>query len=299
MQRHQDTGPHTLSYTVPEDEAVNADHLISSDDPGADLVERARAVCLLLAATVRDFLVDDVDDPDAPFDAVELEMAHAHTTGLVQPTRYYWTADGTRRALPGEGDLDHLTGLVLWELGDHSRAAWSPLCTLQGTTPDAALYRLDLTQAQAATIRVTDAERDPTFESATTGLDIVTQYLQGRSSVAEAGPTRSAEAAPAPTQADFTTAVTAVLHPADGWHHAPHVLERALTLHTTSTPPCLTPDTHPRDLDALAGAIADILRTAENTTDITPDTLADIAETTFQDEVDAARFAHVRHIRQA
>ncbi|MGW2587851.1 hypothetical protein ACWCYZ_42470 [Streptomyces virginiae] len=216
-------------------------------------------------------------------------MAHAHATGLVQPTGHYWTADGTRLALPDEGDLDHLTGLVLWELGDHSRAAWSPLCTLQGTTPDAAVYRLDL--AQAATIRTTDAERDPTGESATTGLDIVTQYLQGRSPVA----TGNAEADPA----DLTTAITAVLHAADGWHHAPHVLERALTLHATKTPPGLTPDTHPRDLEALAGAIADILRTAEDTTDITPHTLADIAETTFQDEVDAARFAHVRRTRQA
>ncbi|MEU4360149.1 hypothetical protein [Streptomyces virginiae] len=27
--------------------------------------------------------------------------------------------------------------------------------------------------------------------------------------------------------------------------------------------------------------------------------LADAAEATFQDEVDAARFAHIRHIRQA
>ncbi|MCX4722038.1 hypothetical protein OG818_40820 [Streptomyces virginiae] len=292
MQQHHDTDPHTLSYTVPEDEAVNADHLLGSDDPDADLVERARAVCLLLAATVRDLLVDDVDDADAPFDAVELELAHAHATGLVQPTGHYWTADGTRLALPDEGDLDHLTGLVLWELGDHSRAAWSPLCTLQGTTPDAALYRLDLTQA--ATIRTTDAERDPTAESATTGLDIVTHYLQGRSPVTETGATRNAEADPA----DLTTAIIAVLHAADGWHHAPHLLERALTLHTTNTPPRLTPDTRPRDLEALAGAIADILRTAEGT-DITPHTLADIAETTFQDEIDAARFAHVRRIRQA
>ncbi|MFD9619722.1 hypothetical protein ACFWB2_20905 [Streptomyces virginiae] len=162
-----------------------------------------------------------------------------------------------------------------------------------GHHPRRSLYRLDLTQA--ATIRTTDAERDPTAESATAGLDIATHYLQGRYPVAETGATRNAEADPA----DLTTAITAVLHAADGWHHAPHPLERALTLHTTNSPPRLTPDTHSRDLEALAGAIADILRTAEDTTDITPHTLADIAETAFQDEVDAARFAHVRRIRQA
>ncbi|MFF3726873.1 hypothetical protein ACFYYM_31405 [Streptomyces erythrochromogenes] len=283
MQQHQNTGPRTLSYPVPDDEAIDTARLISSDDPDADPIDAARATCLLLAAAVRDLLVDDAFDPAAPFDAVELEMAHAHTTGLVQPTGHYWTTDGTRLPLPGQDARDHLINLVLWDLSDHSRAAWSPLCTLQGTTPDAAIYRLDLTQA--ATIRLTDAAApDPAAESATTGLGIVTQYLRGHSTTTSA---TGGEATP--EQDAFTTAITAVLHAADGWHHAPRVLEHALTLHTTSTPPRITPDTHPRDLEALAGAIADILRTGENTTGISADTLVGIAETAFQDEADAAR----------
>lgn len=281
--------PLRLSYTIPDGEAVDAARRIGSDDD-ADVIDAARAVCLLLAVTVRDFLVDDVDNPEAPFDADELEMAHSRATGLVEPTGYYWTTDGARLVLPSERDLDRLTDLVLWDIGDHSRAAWSPLCTLQGTTPDTAIYRLDLNQAAA--LRLTDAEYDPAAESATTGLDIVTRYLGNRAATPETDPARSAEAAHA-------TAITAVLHAADGWHHAPHDLERALTLHTTGTPPHLTPDTHPRNLEALAGAIADILRTAENITDITAHALVDIAETTFQDEADTARFAHVRHVRQA
>ncbi|WP_405444575.1 hypothetical protein [Streptomyces erythrochromogenes] len=286
----QHTGPHTLGYPVPDDEAVDTARRISSDDPDADPIDAARATCLLLAAAVRDLLVDDIYDPTAPFDAVELEMAHAHATGLVEPTGHYWTADGTRLPLPGEHDRNRLTNLAQWDLGNHSRAAWSPLCTLQGTTIDAAIYRLDLTQA--ATIRITDPQHDPAAASATSGLNIVTRYLQGHSAAS------SEEAAPAPAQDAFINAVISVLHAADGWHHAPRVLERALTLLVTSTPPRPAPDTHPRDLEALAGAIADILRTGENTTGTTAYSLADAAEATFQDEVDAARFAHIRHIRQ-
>ncbi|MGN5392548.1 hypothetical protein [Streptomyces sp. JL7001] len=286
--QQQNTRPATLSYPAPDDEAVDTARRISSDTPDADPTDAARATCFLLAAAVRDFLVEDIYDPAAPFDAVELELAHAHATGLVEPTGHYFTADGTRLPLPGERDRDRLINLVLWDLGDHSRAAWSPLCTLQGTTTEAAIYRFDLTQAAA--LRVTDAPRDPAAASATTGLDTVTRYLHGHTYTPR---TKTA------AQEAFTADVVAVLHAADGWHHAPRVLERALTLLVTSTPTRPAPDTHPRDLEALAGAVAHILRTGETLTGTTAYTLADTAETAFQEEADEARFAHIRHTRQA
>ncbi|MFH8642723.1 hypothetical protein [Streptomyces goshikiensis] len=136
--------PEGQSYRVPDNEALR-DALALADSCLVGREAAARTMCVLLAATIRDLFTDY--EPEAPFDAVALELL-LHISGRVSPSGWYWTADGTRRELPGAEDTYHLSE---WsgELGKANRAGWLPLCTLIGGTMQFTRYRLDLARAAA------------------------------------------------------------------------------------------------------------------------------------------------------
>lgn len=96
-------------------------------------------------------------------------------------------------------------------------------------------------------------------------------------------------------------AVSDVLHHADGWHHAPSVLNRAFGLHWTSLNPKIRAipaeyGTDTRALDALAGTVAALFAAAA-AHDISDEDVADRAESHFLEDAEMARWAAVRAAR--
>ncbi|MFE3557284.1 hypothetical protein ACFXKW_20815 [Streptomyces sp. NPDC059193] len=132
------------SYTLPD--CIYLAEAADVDPTTADPAHVARAMCLLLAGTVRDLLTET--DHDAPFDATGLELCLLHATGEVKATGFYWTAGGEYREFPGVEDTYHLNGWTC-DLNDHNGEAWKPLCDLIGGDVNATRYRLDLTRAAA------------------------------------------------------------------------------------------------------------------------------------------------------
>ncbi|MGW2725587.1 hypothetical protein [Streptomyces sp. NPDC001492] len=111
---------------------------------------------------------------------------------------------------------------------------------------------------------------------------------------------RSAEPA-----AMLAAAVGDVLHHADGWWGPEDVLTRAFGLYWKSPRPYAenvrvpAPEygTNTRGLDALAGTVACLYAVADTVHGIADNDLADRAEQTFTEEIEAARWATVRAAR--
>ncbi|WP_331756618.1 hypothetical protein [Streptomyces sp. NBC_01568] len=140
---HQPTA--AQSYTLP-DSLTLAEAADRTEAHGAAPADVARAVCLLLAATVRDLLTGD--DHDAKFDAVGLELLRNHVLGTMTATGYYWTADGGRRQFEEACASYELTGWSC-DLTDENRDAWEALCTVLDGDDLSTRYRLDLPRAAA------------------------------------------------------------------------------------------------------------------------------------------------------
>ncbi|MGW2681429.1 hypothetical protein, partial [Streptomyces sp. NPDC001436] len=97
-------------------------------------------------------------------------------------------------------------------------------------------------------------------------------------------------------------AVVALLHYADGWHHASDVLERAL-VHlaerqrdvTFGVPePVLMEDVDLRGLDTVAGAVAAHYAAGVTRFHLADWQIADMAEDRFRSQVEGRRFTTVR-----
>ncbi|WP_327267161.1 hypothetical protein OG444_40230 (plasmid) [Streptomyces sp. NBC_01232] len=147
------------SYTLP-DSLTLAEAADRADDCSTDSAAVARAVCLLLAATVRDLLTKG--DHDAGFDATGLELLRHHVLGTMTATGYYWTADGGRHQFEEANASYDLTGWSC-DLTDKNQDAWEPLCTALDGDDLGTRYRLDLPRAAACIL--TDPALMPTTDA--------------------------------------------------------------------------------------------------------------------------------------
>ncbi|BDT39673.1 hypothetical protein [Streptomyces yaizuensis] len=126
----------------------------------------------------------------------------------------------------------------------------------------------------------------------------------------------AARAGSATSACEITSAVTSILHLADGWHTADAVLTKAFKRHYApmlpevwadaayggqephAVPRVPGPDADPRDMDALAGAIADLFAGAAGQFNATAEDIADAAEIAFWDDAAPAHRAIVRQMRE-
>lgn len=98
------------------------------------------------------------------------------------------------------------------------------------------------------TAQAPSALHDPTADRAEKGLATVVLYLDAVANGEE--PTHARLLPGEPVRAEdeeaaITDAITDVLHAADGWHWAPTVLDRAITLLGKHEPPAITPTASP------------------------------------------------------
>ncbi|MGW2680931.1 hypothetical protein, partial [Streptomyces sp. NPDC001436] len=118
----------------------------------------------------------------------------------------------------------------------------------------------------------------------------------------ERGGNPLAVGAPLPQVGHVVEAVVALLHYADGWHHASDVLERALVLlaerqrdDTFGVPePVLVEDVDLRGLDTVAGAVAAHYAAGVARFHLADWQIADMAEDRFRSQVEGRRFTTVR-----
>ncbi|MER7761350.1 hypothetical protein [Streptomyces sp. NPDC097619] len=123
----------------------------------------------------------------------------------------------------------------------------------------------------------------------------------------ERGGNPLAVGAPIPFVGHAVEAVVALLHYADGWHHASDVVERALVLLaerqrdvTFGVPePMPVEDVDLRALDTVAGAVAAHFAAAAARFGMTDWAFADMAEDKFRAQVEGRRFDTVRAWRAA
>ncbi|MER7688742.1 hypothetical protein [Streptomyces sp. NPDC097610] len=115
-------------------------------------------MCHIIAAGVRDILTDSDPAPEAPFDAVLVELVQ-YPSGTVQLTGTYWTADLTPRQL----DMHAVHDLNEWaaHLNDDNGHVWKPLCELISDENDTAVYRFDLVRAAHGPLDVVELPAEP------------------------------------------------------------------------------------------------------------------------------------------
>ncbi|WP_331740861.1 hypothetical protein [Streptomyces sp. NBC_01006] len=149
-------------------------------------------------------------------------------------------------------------------------------------------------------VRVPDEDADPAdyadslVECLTCQTDPSVQWERGGNPLAVGGPLLRV--------GHVVEAVVALLHYADGWHHASDVLERALLLlaerqrDASFGVPEPTPmeDVDLRALDTVAGAVAAHYAAAAARFRLTDWQIADMAEDRFRSQVEGARFAAIR-----
>ncbi|MFD5372549.1 hypothetical protein [Streptomyces sp. NPDC127103] len=117
------------------------------------------------------------------------------------------------------------------------------------------------------------------------------------------------------TLAVLVDTVTDVLHHADGWHSPEAVIVRAFHIHWAQELPrewsdaadagqkpgahlrMAGPAADPHELNAVAGAVADLFAAAVARFDEGAEAVADAAEVAFWEEAEAARVAAVRRAR--
>ncbi|MEV5930951.1 hypothetical protein ACPCSG_23675 [Streptomyces cellulosae] len=142
--------PSRPAYEIPASLGAAAHAAMEADRAARE--QLGRAMLVAIAAAVRDILTGF--EPDAPFDAVALELLDVEgETDALFPTGVYWTQAGERRTfteavgLTEAGNGIHEMSEWTMRLDESTRDVWRPLVTDLPDRGGRPAYRLDLVKA--------------------------------------------------------------------------------------------------------------------------------------------------------